>query len=855
MFHLSSWLTRLQARSRTPRPAPRPTSRCSLERLEERVVLTARYVVGSLRPPAFNRTDVGLGNPGGFNPIEPRVSVSTTDPANVIVTSHIGLQSTANATGSFSIRDNFPLPTDATRSNGDTDTAFDADGRLFWTNLARFEDPVTGNFIRRTIAVAEINPDPTSLIQIGATSTVPNPNDRADDKPFLAADANPASPFANNLYLAWSRFGDTPGEFEVNFSRSTDRGVTWSDPIQLSDFNGPDDVANNEDDEGFCWPADVSVAPNGDIYVAYHSQPDLNNDEVGTDGMRMNSTGDMGQIIVFRSTDGGLTFPQRTVAFTPGTADVSFNARDAANGNTIPGARFWTLGTGQPWVLVDPVRPGNVYVVTSDDPDNNHNDGTSPTDVTGDSSDVVISRSTDNGLTWTRSTISAGPNNSFQLTPTAAIDEFGNIVVAWYDNRRRLTNTGADGVAGNADDSFLLDVFATYSRDGGRTFTREFQVNDRNNPHDPDVGADIRFEAGDLSTTRGIGEYFGLDLFGGTAYVAWAGNTRTNGTPTGQQVTFDAFALNGALVVEGDEGGVRNDVFLLRAIADNPGFFELLVNNQRQYAGLLDGVQLGITINGFDGRDRLIVDLENGNPIPTSGITFNGGLGPDTVVVEGSALGDTLVIGPGSVTANGRAVRFNNTEAVRVFGDGGADRLTLRFDQGQVVPVNGLIVEGGLARDTLVTVGSRSGDTFRLTATQLIVNNAAVDYLTIEQMDIFAGEGNDRFEGLLLIDNPLLDRVAFNGENGNDVMFVLPGLVTEYFMNGGPPSRGANPGDALFLIRGSQVLQRPIVVTNGGADGMYRFTNRKPVNFVSIERGIGSTIAFEPWMTLFTTVA
>jgi hypothetical protein len=29
-------------------------------------------------------------------------------------------------------------------------------------------------------------------------------------------------------------------------------------------------------------------------------------------------------------------------------------------------------------------------------------------------------------------------NNSFQLFPTAAIDPFGKLVVAWYDNRRGL---------------------------------------------------------------------------------------------------------------------------------------------------------------------------------------------------------------------------------------------------------------------------------------------------------------------------------------------------------------------------------------------------------------------------------
>jgi hypothetical protein len=104
------------------------------------------------------------------------------------------------------------------------------------------------------------------------------------------------------------------------------------------------------------------------------------------------------------------------MAFGPGQADVTFNAQDADNGGTIPGTQFWTLGSSQPWVLADPVRPGTIYVIDADDPDNIHGEG--------DDADVVLARSTDYGLTWTVSTVEAGPvnepgtiDNSFQLFP------------------------------------------------------------------------------------------------------------------------------------------------------------------------------------------------------------------------------------------------------------------------------------------------------------------------------------------------------------------------------------------------------------------------------------------------------
>ena len=137
-----------------------------------------------------------------------------------------------------------------------------------------------------------------------------------------------------------------------------------------------------------------------------------------------------------------------------------------------------------------------------------------------DDVNIVISRSTNNGATWTRTTVpvDVGPG-SHQFFPTAAIDEAGNIVIAWYDNRNGATN---------ANNRWLLDVFATYSTDGGQTWATPFQVNDPANPFDPDRGAINRF-AGPPPTTR-IGEYFGIDLFGGTAYVAWNG-PRPSGRP------------------------------------------------------------------------------------------------------------------------------------------------------------------------------------------------------------------------------------------------------------------------------------------------------------------------------------
>lgn len=457
------------------------------EQLEDRTLLSVVYMPGPLAAPAVNRNDLMLGQFGGIPPIEPALTVNPTDPANIALSSQVGLRLTNDAVGTLSPQPMlFPAP-QGTRRDGDTSTAFDADGNLFWSNLAIFLPPQAG---RRDVAAVQVDPHTGRM---GPAFLVPNPQGRVNDKEFLAADANlfGRSRFRNNLYVAFSQFNPTTKQFELFFSRSTPpapRGNrVWQAPIQLS-------VAA----EGFAWGASVSVGPQGDVYVAYHSQPELTDVEVDVDGSRRNPSGRTGQLIVVRSTDGGATFPQKTVAMQPGQADISFNAQDAANGGNIAGTQFWTLGSCQPWVLADPSRVGSIYVVAADDPDNMHG--------RGDDADVFIARSGDNGRTWNRTLISAGPNNSFQLFPTAAIDRFGNIAVAWYDNRLGSTNRAG---------RFLLDVFATYSRDGGLNWAPDFQVNGsarQANPFDPDAGARVKFK-GPPPTTR-IGEYFGIDLFG-----------------------------------------------------------------------------------------------------------------------------------------------------------------------------------------------------------------------------------------------------------------------------------------------------------------------------------------------------
>jgi hypothetical protein len=293
----------------------------------------------------------------------------------------------------------------------------------------------------------------------------------------------------------------------------------------------------------------------------------------------------------------------------PGRADGTFNIQTAGFGRQVPGATFVTLGSLQPWILADPVRPGNIYVISEDANNGFHQDY----------GDIRIARSTDYGGTWSSSLI----QTSSALFPNAAIDQFGDIVVAWYDNRRGLTNA-----AGH----FKLDVYATYSTDGGLSFAPAFPLNDQtpgvNTPNgnvfDPDPGP-IVYIPGPPPTTR-IGEYFGLGIWGGTAYVAWNGNTFAGfDQPIQQQVWSKAFAIRGSLTVTGTPG---SDYITVRTMASNPAFVEVLVDGQRQYAGLWSALT-GITVNGTPGDDYVEID----NTVAGTPVTINLGDGTDTVEI------------------------------------------------------------------------------------------------------------------------------------------------------------------------------------------------------------------------------
>jgi hypothetical protein len=431
--------------------------------------------------------------------VEPAIAVNPADAANIAEADLFNLRVSTDSGASWSAATAEVGMPGSHIACGDSSLAFDGAGRLFWTYLACLEPDY--RFV--DIFVAEVDPATGAIlsgypVNVTASAGVPASGSYCHDKPWLAADHFMGSPFQDRLYVVWTQFSaaNCSGPIALRTAYSSDHGQTWLLSLTLSDSA-----------EGYVLPAHNAVAANGDVYVAYHSQPGY----YALDGVT-------GRVFVVRSVDGGASYPQKTLAYAPGNADITYNIQSSAR--TLAGSRTYTLGSLQPWVVPDPASANVVSVVVSDDPTNTAQGGAN------DDTAVYIVRSTDSGATWGAQTqVDSGPGTSHQIFPTAAIDPVTQcLTVQWYDTRAGATNANGD---------YLLDVYMRSSADGGLTFGHEVKINDA--AFDPDFGAVPLLPP---TTTLRIGEYIGVAVYNRLAHAVWMGNTAT-----GLQIIYDKNAV------------------------------------------------------------------------------------------------------------------------------------------------------------------------------------------------------------------------------------------------------------------------------------------------------------------------
>jgi hypothetical protein len=290
---------------------------------------------------------------------------------------------------------------------GDPVVIYDGLGHLYFAHLS---NPISGYWIDRI--VVQKSTDNGITWNDGAGVGFNHP--KKQDKEWLAVDLQD-TPYKNYIYMSWTEFDNygtsNPADSSrILFSRSTDHGITWANPIKISDVSG-----NCIDSDNTTEGAVPTVGPNGEIYIAW--------------------AGPLG-IVMDRSFDGGVTWGNDIfVTDQPGGWDFSIPGISRCNG--MPVTMCDTSFTD---------TRGNLYVMWSD-----QRNGT-------DNTDVFIIKSTDHGSTWgPRIKVNDDITARHQFFAWSSIDQItGFIYVTFYDRRN---TTGA-----------ATDVYVARSIDGGETF-------------------------------------------------------------------------------------------------------------------------------------------------------------------------------------------------------------------------------------------------------------------------------------------------------------------------------------------------------------------------------------------------
>ncbi|MFC1724456.1 T9SS type A sorting domain-containing protein [candidate division KSB1 bacterium] len=252
----------------------------------------------------------------------------------------------------------------------------------------------------------------TDLDSLWSDGSYTGLNGKMQDKEWAVADFR-----FNNIYVTWTQFdvyGSTDPEHRSNimFSRSVDNGETWSDAVNINKISG-----DCLDDDNTVEGAVPAVGHDGEVYVSWSGPAGL---------------------VFDRSFDEGETWLDNDVfvSHIPGGWVINIPGIYRCNGMPVTACD-----------LSDGPYKGTIYINWAD-----QKKGVNDTDI-------WISKSTDNGATWSvRKRVNDDPPGKHQFFTWMTVDKVtGYIYIVFYDRR-------------NYDD-LRTDVYLAVSRDGGETFS------------------------------------------------------------------------------------------------------------------------------------------------------------------------------------------------------------------------------------------------------------------------------------------------------------------------------------------------------------------------------------------------
>ncbi|MDB5357607.1 MAG: hypothetical protein JWN24_4060 [Phycisphaerales bacterium] len=192
----------------------------------------------------------------------------------------------------------------------------------------------------------------------------------------------------------------------------------------------------------------------------------------------------------------------------------------------------------------------------------------------------------------------------------------------------------------------------------------------------------------------------------------------------------DTFTNTYNLTINGDQLANKDDNITISR--DSAGGTQVSLNGQLAWfdpgtSNFQGTVIKSITVKGLTGNDTVTLDYSSGNPIPTNGITIDGGTGNNTLVALGQA-NNWQITGANSGTLNSNS--FSNMQNLT----GGASADTFKFLAGGNVSGN---INGGGGGDTL-NYSSIAGPV----TVNLQTNTAANIGGTFSNISSFVGSGS-----------------------------------------------------------------------------------------------------------------
>ena len=311
----------------------------------------------------------------------------------------------------------------------------------------------------------------------------------------VAIDANPASPYANRIYVTWHEFPTGPLTAVLTHS---DDGVNWTPPIQRSIPGQSQTIP------------DLTVAPDGTVYDIFKTASPFGSggtDCVGIGGGTPPAAGTNCPVQILRSSSGGASFDADP--FTVGTTFFPGGAENAVVDTAV---------AEEPSLVVTPT--GTLLVAVSTVP-KTLGPGCAA------SLQAVVYRSTNRGQTWSGpQTLNDDPcaSGNEHRDPRLSVAPNGRIDVAFYDNRLDPSSH----IPADPAKNLLYDIQYANSTDDGVTFGPNTRLSTASSGGTklfatrPSGSPPNAFQSRDYDTVTGLAS------LNGAVVAAW-GDTRAGG--------------------------------------------------------------------------------------------------------------------------------------------------------------------------------------------------------------------------------------------------------------------------------------------------------------------------------------